>query len=998
MVTYYVNDIPFRSVGCQRNSRWKVACFFGNYWLNEYFENVKSTFQTEFLYHTKDVTYIDDVNSTGSIDLTVGGGTAPYSFEWSNAASTEDITGLTKGTYSVIIRDADTSFIEYDTIEVYSRDIVQWVDRLAVLLDLGGDQIRSSGKIPGWNAQGRTSNYLDVGEDGEFEYVVLDHIAVKQIGFMAFDAGFPSSEALLYALYPYKTKVVYASESGVISRIFDNLAVGDKLKMARVGNVLSYYVNDVLMRETIVNPTERWYLFVKCHFTYQNEYFRYVYCTFEKKRFYTSYTTTDITAPNGKGSIDLTVDEGFSPYKYLWSTGDTVQDLDSLDMGVYYVTITDSTNVDTVVRRISIYEKEAASWDALIGVVVSGVDNDTVTSTTSVTYPGSQARAVQYLDVGQDGEFVYIEQYPGENKALGFVEDSTTIPARNYTWAAAFVLYNNQTYTGVYGGPWVSVNYQNPQVGNVFKITRYDSVVSFYRQGVLQKQEIIHAVGKWRLHMGFYNNVPNPTFTNLDVSFVNPLGKFTKCTLESNSPLESCPGNYVQLDASLPAGYDPSDYQFNWGPNTDISCTTCISPIVYPDINTTYSLTYTYLPDLACPSPPDFAVVMADNCDIRAEIDPIEGCCFGNFGAGVYVSSETNLNVYCNLLNDFGISDNGATLEHGQFVNKEGINVKLDWIHNAGNNLYILEDGKTSLFGADQQMKGISSTHYHDLSLNGSGVKEIEIDEYATNSLNLNDNELAATNHTFQVTDPNPLAVSRGNGFVSTKDANGYLERITDATGTYLYPMGSTEGTYRYRPVEVESPADGEAFSVHFENVTIPAIISPLTKAPNVVNLHDNYYYRFFSAGVAEDWKITTYYNPADGTFQSIAHWELNGEPSPYEWWAKTPGSSGNTTASTNANTLGMYSSTTAGVQSFDTKDFALSTAGFYVGTTDFGTSGSGSDMDGDGIVDANDADVDGDGIPNVCDVDFTGGVDADGDGIDDSCTGGEYNEDADGD
>ncbi|WP_417786508.1 PKD domain-containing protein, partial [Tenacibaculum sp.] len=59
--------------------------------------------------------------SDGAIDLTVSGGTADYTFLWNTGATTEDLSGLTEGTYTVTVTDAN-GCQEVDSITLVSND------------------------------------------------------------------------------------------------------------------------------------------------------------------------------------------------------------------------------------------------------------------------------------------------------------------------------------------------------------------------------------------------------------------------------------------------------------------------------------------------------------------------------------------------------------------------------------------------------------------------------------------------------------------------------------------------------------------------------------------------------------------------------------------------------------------------------------------------------------------------------------------------------------
>lgn len=100
--------------------------------------------------------------STGLIDLTVSGGTGPYSYLWSNNATTEDIYNISAGSYSVIVIDAlgctaNTSVLISSTYPVLLSGSINTSLRQFCV---GGTTIIGGSNTPYGPARGGSGSYL----------------------------------------------------------------------------------------------------------------------------------------------------------------------------------------------------------------------------------------------------------------------------------------------------------------------------------------------------------------------------------------------------------------------------------------------------------------------------------------------------------------------------------------------------------------------------------------------------------------------------------------------------------------------------------------------------------------------------------------------------------------------------------------------------------------------------------------------------------------------
>ena len=203
-----------------------------------------------------------------------------------------------------------------------------------------------------------------------------------------------------------------------------------------------------------------------------------------------------------------------------------------------------------------------------------------------------------------------------------------------------------------------------------------------------------------------------------------------------------------------------------------------------------------------------------------------------------------------------------------------------DW---ENNNTFNAGTGSVFMEGDNQLLTGIVSTYFYNLILDGTGIKTQTIDQYVLNTLDLKHLELSTEDYIMFVENPDVDAVERVDGGFVSSLGTGVLSRNTQEAETYLFPVGSSLGVNRYRPVEItpNNPNDN-TYTVRMANVdaTDEDFNRDLVE-PIICETNQFFYHRInrTSGTTAIDLKI--FYNETeDGEWDGIANWTT----SPDEW------------------------------------------------------------------------------------------------------------------
>ncbi|TKB95794.1 Ig-like domain-containing protein, partial [Pedobacter cryophilus] len=283
--------------------------------------------------------------STGNINISVTGGTLPYTYSWSNGSTTEDINNLLAGTYTVNITDANRCTVS-KTITITQPTAPLSITETHEELKCFGE---STGNI-NISVTGGTAPYTYNWSNGLTTEDINNLIAGTYTVNITDANGCAVSKTITIT---QPTAALSITETQTNVNCFGE-AIGN-INISVTGGTAPYTYNwnNGSTTEDLTNLTSGTYTI---NITDANG------CTVSKTIIITqpsaplSITETQTNVKcfgEATGNINISVAGGTSPYTYSWSNGSTTEDINNLIAGTYTVNITDA-NGCTVSKMIII--------------------------------------------------------------------------------------------------------------------------------------------------------------------------------------------------------------------------------------------------------------------------------------------------------------------------------------------------------------------------------------------------------------------------------------------------------------------------------------------------------------------------------------------------------------------------------------------------------------------------------------------------------------------
>ena len=309
----------------------------------------------------------------GAIDLTVDGGTAPYTFLWSNGETTEDLNGLSAGTYLVTVTGANgctteaTGIVPDNSISIALNGTTEPNTSCDInngAIDLN---ITPSGTYSISWSNGEMTEDLTGLAGGTYSVVV--------------SAGGDCSASASFT-------VPSTTEDPVISQVIDPAICGENngsIDLSITGGqspftflwsngATSEDLTNVLSGDFTVEVTGANGCVATGSFTIPNNS---IVISIDG----TAQTNSSCDDPNG--SIDITASPASTTYTYVWSNGESTEDLNDLPPGNYSVTVFEGATCEGEASFNVGNDTNAPDLSEIITASICGEDNGSIDLTPS---------------------------------------------------------------------------------------------------------------------------------------------------------------------------------------------------------------------------------------------------------------------------------------------------------------------------------------------------------------------------------------------------------------------------------------------------------------------------------------------------------------------------------------------------------------------------------------------------------------------------------------